>query len=128
MIERLLKRRHSVAHLHLDEYGNRDMSPSVSPDLPGFRCAAVRVPRAVVTDLSAGFVLPPGAMNKRDVRPIGEIPRVGGGIDDHIRATDVVVVDEGAERASELPSGVASARECFRRTGAAAERHQLVEG
>ena len=110
-----------MPHLHLDEHGNRDMSPSVSPNLPGLRLAAVRDPRSVVTDLSAGFVLPPGAMNERDVGPIGEIPRVGGSIDDNVRATDVVIVDEGAERASELPSGVAGARECFRRTGAAAE-------
>ena len=48
-----------MPHLHLDEHGNRDMSPSVSPNLPGLRLAAVRVPRSVVTDLSVGFVLPP---------------------------------------------------------------------
>src|SRR5687768_1234605 len=104
------------------------MGASVAPDFPRPRLAAVWVSRRVVTDLNAGVVLPPSAVDECDVRPVGEIPRVGGRIDDDVRAGHVVVVDEGAKLAAQLPTGVASARERFCRTGAAAQRHELLAG
>ena len=65
-------------------------------------------------------------MDKRDVGPIGAVPRVGGGIDDAVRVADVMVVDQRAERAAELPTGIRGARERRPRSAAKPQRDQLI--
>ena len=71
-------------------------------------------------------VLPSRAVDECDVGPIGAVLGVGGRIDDPHRVADAMVVDQRAERAAKLPSGVGGAGKCGASRAGEAERHQLI--
>src|SRR2546425_8875925 len=102
------------------------MRAAVAHDLPRLRFEAGRIRRGALTDLRHRFVLPTRGVDKRDIRPVGAVPRIGSGVDDSLRVADGVVVDERAERATELPACVLCARERWPAAAREAERDQLI--
>ena len=124
MVEAQLSRRHAVPHLHLDDGRNRNVRAAARPDIERLQCAGDRVD----ADLSRCIVLPAGAVDECDVGPISAVARVRGRVDRSCRRSYVVIVDQRAERAAELPSGVAGAGKDFRRTPGKAQCHQLILG
>src|SRR6185369_4391206 len=102
------------------------MRAAVATDIPRLRLARLRVTRRARTDLRNRLVLPSRAVDECDVGPVGAVPGIGGRVDDAHRVADAVVVDQRAERATELPSRVVGAGERRSPAAAEAQRDELV--
>src|SRR5215467_13988423 len=102
------------------------MNASVAADLPRLGSALFGIPVRAVTDLRERLILPSGAVDKSDIRPVGAVTGISGRIDHDLGGTHIVIVNRRAERAGELPSGVVGARRCGPRTATKSKRHQLI--
>src|SRR5206468_8730069 len=106
VVESLLKRRHPVPHLHLDEVGNRYMGAPVAPNLPRPGPVLFGIAVGPVTDLGNRLVLPASAVDERHVGPVVAVSGIGRRIDHNGRTADIMVVQRTAKRPRELPSGI----------------------
>src|SRR5438045_6303797 len=102
------------------------MSASVAADLTRLGSVLFGIPVRAVTDLREGFILPSGAVDKSDIRPVGAVTGIRGRIDHDFGATHIVIVNRCAEGAGELPSRVVGARHCGPRTATESKRYQLI--
>jgi hypothetical protein len=128
VVESLLKGRHPVAHLHLDEAGDRHMGAPVSPDLPCLRPILFGISVRRVADLGNRSVLPARAVDEGHIGPVVAVSGVGRCLDHNGRTANIVVVQRRTERSRELPSGVVGAGRRRPWAASKAEGHQLILG